>query len=61
MEKKLMPQVAPSHVALVLPSVRRAADVLQGLGCRIGDEEVFEGEGTKEIYVDRENLATTST
>lgn len=45
-------QIIPSHVALLVPSVRKAADHLATFGFRIGDEEVWEGEGTREIYVE---------
>jgi len=44
-----MPQ--PSHVALLLPSVEKAAAHLRSLGFETGAPEVWEGEGTKEIYV----------
>lgn len=43
----------PSHVAVLVPSVRRAADHLQKFNFQIGLEEVWDGEGTKEIYVER--------
>lgn len=44
----------PNHVAVLVPSVRKAADFLAGFGFEIGKEEVWEGEGTREIYVERE-------
>lgn len=44
-----MPQ--PSHVALLVPSVEKAAAHLRSLGFEPGPAEIFEGEGTKEIYV----------
>jgi len=43
---------APSHVALVVPSVRNVAEKLKLHGFEIGPEEIFESEGTKEIYVE---------
>jgi len=46
-------RIAPNHVALLVPSVRKAADYLSRLGFEIGKEEEWEGEGTKEIYVER--------
>lgn len=42
-----------SHVALLVPSARNAADKLKQLGFEVGPEEVWEGEGTKEIYIER--------
>lgn len=47
----------PSHVAILVRSVRRAAEYLKGFGFEIGDEEDWDGEGTREIYVarDKEN------
>jgi hypothetical protein len=46
-------KIFPSHVAVLVPSVRKAADYLQQFGFQIGKEEVWEGEGTKEIYIER--------
>lgn len=40
---------SPSHVALLVPSVRKAADHLRQFGFDIGDEETF--PETLEIYV----------
>lgn len=40
-----------SHVAFVLPSVEKAAKVFAQNGLMVSSPEVFEGEGTKEIYV----------
>lgn len=40
---------SPSHVAVLVPSVRKAADYLSTLNFEIGEEELF--EETKEIYV----------
>lgn len=45
-------QIAPSHVALLVPSVRKAAEFLRRFDCQIGPEEEFDGEGTREIYVE---------
>lgn len=40
-----------NHVALLVPSALRAAEVLRPMGFSIGPAERFEGEGTLEIYV----------
>jgi hypothetical protein len=45
-------QIVPSHVALLVPSVRKAANSLRRFEFQIGPEELFEAEGTKEIYVE---------
>lgn len=45
-------QVSPSHVAVLVPSVRKAAEYLKSYDFKIGEEEVWEGEGTKEIYIE---------
>lgn len=42
----------PSHVALLVPSVRRTADFLKRFDFQIGPEGEFEGEGTREIYIE---------
>lgn len=42
-------EISPSHVAVLVPSVRKAADYLRQFKYEIGEEEVF-GE-TREIYV----------
>jgi hypothetical protein len=47
-------KIIPSHVAVLVPSVRKAADYLQQFNFQIGKEEVWDGEGTKEIYVERD-------
>lgn len=47
-------KVTPSHVAILVPSVRKAAVHLQQFDFQIGPEEIWDGEGTKEIYVERE-------
>lgn len=41
----------PNHVAVLVPSVRRAAEFLRQFPCQIGKEEEFEHEGTREVYV----------
>jgi len=41
--------MTPSHVAILVPSVRKAAEFLRPLGFEIGEEESF--SETKEIYV----------
>lgn len=45
-------KISPSHVAILVPSVRKAADYLQQFDFQIGKEEVWDGEGTKEIYLE---------
>lgn len=47
-------KIFPSHVAVLVPSVRKATNYLQQFDFQIGKEEVWEGEGTKEIYVERD-------
>lgn len=47
----------PSHVAILVRSVQKAAEYLRPFGFLIGPEEVWEGEGTKEIYIEREKLS----
>ena len=44
----------PSHVAILVPSVRKAADHLRQFNFNIGPEEIWDGEGTKEIYVEKD-------
>lgn len=44
----------PNHVALLVRSVRRAATHLATLGFQIGEEAEFESEGTREIYVEKD-------
>lgn len=45
-------KVALSHVAVLVPSVRKAADYLRQFEFTIGKEEDWDGEGTREIYVE---------
>lgn len=42
----------PNHVAIIVPSVKKAADYLSQFGFQIGEMEQFDGEGTREIYVE---------
>lgn len=49
-----MIQIQPSHVAILVPSVSRAAEYLKKFDFQIGPEEIWDGEGTKEIYIERE-------
>ena len=44
-------KIAPSHVAILVPSVHRAADALASYGFDVGPAEEWDGEGTREIYV----------
>ncbi|MBI3016720.1 MAG: VOC family protein [Deltaproteobacteria bacterium] len=45
--------IQPSHVAIIVPSVRKAADYLRQFNFEISKEEEWDGEGTKEIYIER--------
>jgi hypothetical protein len=47
-----MIQTLPSHVALLVPSARKAADYLSQFGFQIGPEDRFADIGTLEIYVE---------
>ncbi|MGZ3746574.1 MAG: VOC family protein [Pseudobdellovibrionaceae bacterium] len=47
-------QIAPSHVAILVPSVRKAADYLRQFNFQIGPEEEWDSEGTREIYVEKD-------
>ena len=47
-------QIVPSHVALLVTSVSKAAEYLRRFDFQIGPEEVWDGEGTKEIYVEKD-------
>ncbi|MFA6235910.1 MAG: VOC family protein [Bacteriovorax sp.] len=42
----------PNHVAILVPSVKKASIYLRQFGFQIGEEEQFDGEGTREIYVE---------
>ena len=42
--------ILPSHVAILVPSVRKAADHLQQFDFQI-DKEVWDGEGTKKFML----------
>ncbi len=46
--------IALSHVAVLVPSVRKAADHLAQFGFNIGKEQEWEGEGTREIYIEQD-------
>lgn len=47
--------VRPSHVALLVRSVDKTAGLLRGFGFQVGKAEEWDGEGTKEIYVEKEH------
>ena len=47
-----MNNIQLSHVALLVPSVRKAADYLRKLDFQIGKEDEFAHEGTREIYIE---------
>lgn len=40
-----------NHIALLVPSAEKAADVARRAGFSVGPTEDFDGEGTREIYV----------
>ncbi len=46
-----MIETSLSHVALLVPSVEDSAKVLESRGIKSEKPEVFESEGTKEVYV----------
>ncbi len=46
--------IKPSHVALLVRSVDLSARYLESFGFQISPSEIWEGEGTKEIYVERD-------
>lgn len=48
-----MSEIQLSHVALLVPSVRKAAEYLSQFDFQIGKEEEWDGEGTREIYIER--------
>ncbi len=50
--KFLNHKILPNHVAVLVPSVKKAAEYLKQFDFKIGKEEEWEGEGTKEIYVE---------
>lgn len=43
-------EVSFSHVALLVPSVEASGEYLKSCGFQLGAPEIFEGEGTKELY-----------
>jgi hypothetical protein len=47
-------KILPSHVAVLVPSVRKAADYLGQFDFQIGKAEDWDGEGTREIYVEKD-------
>src|SRR3989338_745698 len=49
-----MIKIFPSHVAVLVPSVRKTSEYLRQFGFQIGKEEEWDGEGTREIYVERD-------
>ncbi len=49
-----MTQIKPSHVAILVPSARKAANFLRKFDFQIGEEEKWDGEGTLEIYIERD-------
>ena len=46
--------ILPSHVAVLVPSVKKSAEFLRQFDFQISKEEVWDGEGTKEVYVERD-------
>lgn len=49
-----MTKIVPSHVAILVPSVRKAAEYLRQFDFQIGPEEDWDGEGTREIYIEKD-------
>jgi len=47
-------QIQLSHVALLVPSTQKATEHLRQFNFQIGPDEFWEGEGTKEVYIERE-------
>ena len=45
------PSAVLSHVALLVPSTEKAAPIFGKLGLEVNEPQVWEGEGTKEIYI----------
>lgn len=45
-------EIRPSHVALLVRSVDQSANFLKKFGFQIGPAEIWEGEGTKEVYIE---------
>ena len=45
-------KIALSHVSVLVPSVQKAAERLKPFGFRIHPMDEFDGEGTREIYVE---------
>lgn len=54
LESKASIEMFPSHVAILVPSARKAADFFKQFNFHIGNEDLCENEGTREIYVGRE-------
>ena len=50
----MSPKIQPSHVAILVPSARKAAGYLRQFKFQIGKEEDWDGEGTREIYVEKD-------
>ena len=46
-----------NHVALVLPDVELTANILKEYGFKIGQIDLFESMGTKEIYIESDKSA----
>lgn len=47
-----------NHVALVLPDVESTASVLKKYNFKVGEVDLFESMGTKEIYIESEKSAS---
>lgn len=47
-------RIQPNHVALLVKSADHSAKALQGFRFQIGAAEEWDGEGTKEIYIERD-------
>lgn len=44
--------ILPNHTAVLVPSVQTAVQYLKRFDFKISDEEEWDGEGTKEVYVE---------
>ena len=47
-----------NHIALLVPSVDKAAEIARQAGLPVGPIEEFEGEGTREVYVGEPSHST---
>lgn len=50
-----MPNQILDHVALVVKSIDKIATKFKNLGCQVGEFQEFPNEGTREVYIGKEN------